>query len=205
MHRHPTFSGLALTALTLFLVSAGGPAAAQELVRTRHQYAAKVVCSFLTPFQDGILAQGIYRTAINIHNPNNHTVKLAAKVAIADTFGSEPSQFSVTPYRSIKLGPDGATRIDCGTIAGYYCPFGDTSICVDFGFFDGFVVIQSESELDVVGVYTARHSGQDDEVETLDVEEVEGRTVRQTLTISPQSLGEIRERIRLPSAPPENR
>jgi hypothetical protein len=45
-------------------------------------------------------------------------------------------------------------------------------MCIDFGALDGFVVINSPIELDVVAVYTARQAT--GEAHTLDVERVPG-------------------------------
>lgn len=42
-----------------------------KTIKTEYQYAAKVVCSLLTPHQDGTLARGTYRTKVNIHNPTD--------------------------------------------------------------------------------------------------------------------------------------
>ncbi len=112
------------------------------------------VQSLLLPHQDGSLARGTYRTAVNIHNPTNKEVTVAAKVALATQFGSEPGPFGVTPFKEAVLQPDGAVGVNCFDIAGYFCPI--DGVCVDFAFLEGFLVIKSPVPLDVVGVYTAR-------------------------------------------------
>ena len=160
-------------------VSQAEPVKPSKTIKTEYQYAAKVVCSLLLPHQDGTLARGTYRTTINIHNPTNRQITVAAKVALATQFGSEPGPFSVTPFKEAVLQPDGAVGLSCFDIAGYFCPI--NGLCVDFAFLEGFLVVKSPVSLDVVGVYTARHT--EGEVESIDVEAVQPRRARETVQI----------------------
>jgi len=139
-------------------VSQAEPVKPSKIVKTEYQYAAKVACSLLQPHQDGSLARGTYRTAVNIHNPTNKEITIAAKVALATEFGSEAGPFAVTPFKEAILQPDGAVGVNCFDIAGYFCPI--DGVCVDFAFLEGFLVVKSPVELDVVGVYTAAYGGQ---------------------------------------------
>ena len=150
-----------------------------ETIKTEYQYAAKVACSLLLPHQDGTLARGTYRTVVNIHNPTNKKITIAAKVALATQFGSEPGPFDVTPFKSAVLQPDGAVGVNCFDIAGYFCPI--DGVCVDFAFLEGFLVVKSPVPLDVVGVYTARHT--DGEVESIDVEAVQPQKIHDTVKL----------------------
>lgn len=166
-----------------------------ETMKSEYQYAAKVVCSFLLPHQDGTLAKGTYRTIVNIHNPTDKTIQVAAKVALATEFGSDPGPFSVTPFKKAELQPDGAVELNCFNVAGYFCPI--NGVCVDFAFLEGFVVIKSPVPLDVVGVYTARHA--DGEVETMDVETVQPKQIREDVRLMPGEKGtEIKKHIPYP-------
>lgn len=144
-----------------------------EIIKSNYQYAAKVVCSLLTPHQDGDLAKGVYRTSINIHNPTDKKVTFVDKMALSGSPGTVPGEFSVTPFEKTTLIPDGAVQFTCGDIAGFFCPI--NGVCVDFAFLDGFLVIKSPVKLDVVGVYTARSA--DGEVESIDVERVPERKI----------------------------
>lgn len=144
-----------------------------EKIKTEYQYAAKIACSLLLAHQDGTLVKGIYRTIVNIHNPTNEKITIAAKVALATQFGSDPGPFDVTPFKKAVLQPDGAVGVNCFDIASYFCPI--DGICVDFAFLEGFLVIKSPEPLDVVGVYTARHT--EGEVESIDVETVKPRRI----------------------------
>ncbi|MCH9697591.1 MAG: Kazal-type serine protease inhibitor domain protein [Gammaproteobacteria bacterium] len=167
-------TGLLLTACFFFVgfMCLSKPAQA-EVIKTQYQYAAKVVCSLLTPHQDGDLAKGIYHTSINVHNPTDRKVTFADKVALSGSPGTEPGEFSVTPFEKTTLAPDGAVQFTCGNIAGFFCPI--NGVCIDFAFLDGFLVIKSPVKLDVVGVYTARSV--DGEVESIDVERVPARKI----------------------------
>lgn len=152
-----------------------------ETVETGYQYAAKVVCSIILPQQDATLAQGTYRTIVNIHNPSNKPITIAAKVALSTPFGEDPGPFSVAPFKKAVLQPDGATELSCFNIAGFFCPIG--GVCIDFAFLEGFVVIKSPDPLDVVGVYTARPT--DGDVTSIDVETVEGRVLEEAVEVYP--------------------
>jgi len=166
-----------------------------ETIKTEYQYAAKVVCSLMLPHQDGTLAKGVYRTIVNIHNPTKKRVTIAAKVALSTEFGSDPGPFSVTPFKKAELQADGATELNCFNIAGYFCPI--NGVCVDFAFLEGFVVIKSPEPLDVVGVYTARHS--DGEVETMDVDAVPQRQISEAVELTPpEPKSEIKRHMEFP-------
>jgi hypothetical protein len=160
-------------------LSQAEPIRPSKTIKTEYQYAAKVACSLLLPHQDGTLARGTYRTTVNIHNPTDKKIPIAAKVALATQFGSEPGPFGVTPFKEAVLQPDGAVGVSCFDIAGYFCPI--DGVCVDFAFLEGFLVIKSPVPLDVVGVYTARHT--DGEVESIDVETIQPRQIRETVNI----------------------
>ncbi|SEP24593.1 Kazal-type serine protease inhibitor domain protein [Nitrosovibrio sp. Nv6] len=155
------------------------PLKPSKTIKTEYQYSAKVACSLLLPHQDGTLARGTYRTTVNIHNPTDKKITVAAKVALATQFGSEPGPFGVTPFKEAVIQPDGAVGVNCFDIAGYFCPI--DGVCVDFAFLEGFLVVKSPVPLDVVGVYTARHT--DGDVESIDVEAIEPRKLKETVKI----------------------
>lgn len=123
------------------------------------QYAVKIVCGK----QEGdILAPGRYWTAVNVHNPTDHAVTFNTKVATAYPGGDAGP---VSDYTQAELGPDQALEYDCEDI--FDLAEGGE------GFLKGFVVIQSDVELDVVAVYTA--AGKDRGVETFHTERVPPR------------------------------
>jgi hypothetical protein len=107
------------------------------------QYAAKFVCGK----SDGeALAPGVYFTAINVHNPTARDVTFRKKFALP---GREPEKSGNTPKKPVSadLRPDAALEIDCPDIREH--------TGVDEVFLKGFVVLESDVELDVVAVYTA--------------------------------------------------
>ena len=120
------------------------------------QYAVKFVCGK----SDGeVVAPGNYFTAINVHNPTYDGIRFRKKVAVALP-GEQPGP--VSNFFDAKLGPDEALEIDCQDI------FKHASS--DAPFLKGFVVIESDVELDVVAVYTA--AGATEYIETFHTERV---------------------------------
>jgi hypothetical protein len=89
------------------------------------------------------------------------------------------------------LEPDQVVAYNCFDISNFYCPI--HGVCVDFTAIDGFLVVNSPVELDVVAVYTAHPKG--GEVSTLDTETVAGRRMPKTIVIKPDE----------PRAQPEKR
>jgi CARDB len=122
------------------------------------QYAAKFVCGK----SDGtVVAPGIYFTAINVHSPSSRPVFLRKKVAIALP-GEHPGP--TTQFVQARLRPDEAFEIDCPDIMRF---------ARAQGFIKGFVVIETDVELDVVAVYSA--AGATRQVETMELERVPPR------------------------------
>lgn len=130
------------------------------------QYAVKFVCGKST---GEVVAPGVYYTAINVHNPTNEEVRFRKKVAVALP-REQPGP--VSEFSEAKLGPDQALEIDCPDILRH----ASTPEEEPADFLKGFVVIESDVELDVVVVYTA--AGRDKQVETLDIERVSPRRRR---------------------------
>jgi hypothetical protein len=126
----------------LFLVLL--PAASHGQGPGRFQYAVKFVCGRTN---GPVVAPGVYYTAINVHNPGEKSVGLRKKIAIA-----LPSEKAgrVSKFFEAKLGPDEAFEIDCPDILKH----AETE-----GFVKGFVVVETEVELDIVAVYTTAGTG----------------------------------------------
>jgi hypothetical protein len=117
---------------------------AQFVTRVVVQYAAKFICG---KSAGAVVAPGVYCTAINVHNPIDETIAFRAKIAIALP-GLRPGH--VSKFFEAQLGPDQALEIDCPDILKRAEEKAD--------FLKGFVVIESDVELDVVVVYTASGS-----------------------------------------------
>ena len=123
------------------------------------QYAAKFVCG---KSAGTVVAPGLYFTAVNVHNPTYTAIRFLIKIAVALP-GLKPGP--VSRFFDASLGPDEALEIDSPDI------FKRAAARADF--LKGFVVIESEVELDVVVVYTA--AGSTGQVETLHTERVPAR------------------------------
>jgi hypothetical protein len=115
---------------------------------TEFQYAVKLVCGEVAAGPGAaptVVAPGHYWTAINIHNPDKcKDAHYRWKVAVA--LPGEPGH--ITPFWQTRpLRPDGAIEIDCPQVMQILQPQAPA-------FVKGYVVIESDIELDVVAVYT---------------------------------------------------
>ena len=72
-----------------------------------------------------------------------------------------------------------AVAFDCFAMANFFCPI--NGICVDFIAIDGFLVLNSASELDVVAVYSGHPK--DAQVSALEIETIAARTIATTITL----------------------
>jgi hypothetical protein len=127
----------------------------QGACATEFQYAVKVVCGLAKADMPGTpptpVAPGRYWTAINIHNPDKcRSARFRWKVVVARPLGEEPA---VPVFqREQVVGPDQAVEIDCDLITKVLpLPAPD--------FVKGYVVLESDSELDVVAVYSGGQAG----------------------------------------------
>ena len=133
---------------------------------TLHQYAVKVIQGEIkighktTP-----IGPGIYFTSVNVHNPWRHAVRYRFKLAASGSNG-EPGK--ITEFKSAGLEPDAVTEYDY---------LGFTSLLGSLpAFLEGYFVIESEEELDVVGVYTGA-TAKDNFLGAMHMERVPARDV----------------------------
>jgi hypothetical protein len=172
---------LVLATVTL-LAAIGSPAYAQQRVATTYQYSAKTLCTLLSDIGFGdAFAPGRYRTVINIHNPTERKIEITRKFALSLQPGETAGSFSITPYKSLTLEADQAVAYNCFDVAGFFCPI--DGVCVDFIAIDGFLVVNSPVELDVVAVYSA--NPKDGQISTLDVDTIAGRRMPKTIVVRP--------------------
>jgi hypothetical protein len=115
--------------------------------------------------QVGRVEKGHYYTAINVHNPADKATFVRFKFAAALP-GGKPGP--VSRFEEITLGPDQVISIDCARM--YEMLHGHPD-----EFIDGFAVIESDADLDVVAVYTA---GEHETVRTLHTERVPARLLQ---------------------------
>jgi len=113
------------------------------------EHAAKLVCGLQRDPKNLRLVRGLYGTAINIHNPGEQSVKFKKKLAL--TFPpDEQKPGKVYDIAVDNLGPDQALEVDCMDIQRKLFPRGFPK-----AYIKGFVLIQSDSPLNVTAVYTA--------------------------------------------------
>jgi hypothetical protein len=126
-------------------------------------YTVKFTCGTQSSTDDDVVT-GVYRTNINVHNPQNQTVNFCTKVVLPDNAATT----GITQLAAQSLGPDHALFIDCFTseAASIQSQLTNNSppITVPSGEFEGFVVIEvpqgkNGALLDVEGKYTARPGG----------------------------------------------
>jgi hypothetical protein len=135
----------------------------------------KLVCGEANVETPGApVAWGQYWTAINIHNPDKcKHARFRTKIAVAN-----PIPFAQGPVSQhvglAALGPDHAFEIDCQFIKAAW-PFLFSGQSAP-NFVKGYVVIESDHELDVVAVYTAAPSS-NKPLTTFQTERVPGRCV----------------------------
>lgn len=145
-----TKKNLPLGLLTLACLSLPGLAHSQDPLAAevkRNQYAVKIVCGRGETGGDmgGIVAQGTYFTAVNVHNPGTKTIAMRKKIAVAYP-NQKPGPIS--KWIEAKMEGDQAFEVDCPEM---YKIMG----LQPGKLLKGFLVIESQAELDVVGVYTA--------------------------------------------------
>ncbi len=142
------------------------PAEIVDIKRGYYEYAVKAVCGVLKGTKALPLNSGTYYTAINIHNPEAKDTKFRVKIAVAG-----PGQGgAVSAFHQFSLKADQALEIDCELIH----KFAE----LDPGtFVKGFAVVQSQTRLDIVGVYTV--GGLDDpSARSLHLERVTGTLIK---------------------------
>jgi hypothetical protein len=115
----------------------------------RFQYAAKVICGNVQ--EPGSVVPGIYRTEVNVHNPNQREVFLRKKLAVAIPPGQQlPGELHTIAEHGLKAGL--ALAVDCEHLWRILTPPPPPPPPTPF--FVGFLIIESTESLDVTAVYT---------------------------------------------------
>jgi hypothetical protein len=166
----------------VFLDNLGFDTSCQE---DRFDYAAKIICGLQNEPNDMRLARGLYATAINIHNPNNHEVTFFKKLALTyPPKGQEPG--AIMPIAFDTLKADEALKVDCMDIQRELFPNGFPT-----NYIKGFIVIQSPASLDVTGVYTTASLDEKGNVtkhSSIDVEQIRERKTKVSPPEMPKEL-----------------
>ncbi len=145
-----------------------GVKGASSDARTDFQYAVKIVCGQIPTTKPTPLPPGRYFTATNVHNPSRcDTVTLRWKVAL----GLQAMRVGpVSSFAEATLGPDEALTIDCNDVKARL----EKSGAPLPPYVEGWVVIETAAELDVVAVYASGNGG-DDPTRTFHTERVPAR------------------------------
>jgi hypothetical protein len=151
----------------VFAVTAAGQG--DSPAQSMQQYAAKFICGVAPPLETSnstpVASPGRYFTAINVHNPARATSTTVYKKFTVGLPAEEVG--AVTQYFEMQLAGDETMQIDCGNIARHL----NRS---QTAFLEGYAVIESLKELDVVAVYTAG-SGVGADVASIHTERVQPR------------------------------
>ena len=143
-----------------------------QVLCSKYEYSAKLICGKQGNPADLRLAHGLYATAINIHNPNDEKIYFFKKLAL--TYPPEEQKPGrVIPIAVDTLEYDEALAVDCLDIQkeAFDGEFPESYV-------KGFVVIQSPKSLDVTAVYTTAsldRQGRATEHSSIDVEQIRER------------------------------
>jgi hypothetical protein len=118
----------------------------------RFEYAAKVVCGEVGEPGEA-LAPGIYVTEINVYNPNERSVDLVKRLAVAIPPG-EQKQGDTYPDKPHSLQPGHALAVDCRHLRGLIPQQIPPLPAAVAPYIVGFFVIESTERVDVTAVYT---------------------------------------------------
>jgi hypothetical protein len=138
-----------------------------------YKYSAKLICGKVQrPCDDcddcchsgaKMVAPGHYYMSINLHNHADKSATFRMRISLAEP-GGKPGRVSRT-LEAKRLDAGQTMQIDCSQIS----RLADVSP----QFHEGFLVIDSDVDLDVVGVYTA--AGASGKIETMELERVPAR------------------------------
>ncbi len=148
-------------------------------------YAAKIICGLQKDPRDMRLARGFYATTINIHNPGDDAAKFLKKLALS--FPPEEQKPGKIFRISVDtLKPDEALKVDCNDVQRRLFPNGFPA-----PYIEGFIVIESDSSLDVTAVYTTAALDKEANVTThssIDVDQIRERERKKPVNEGPPDL-----------------
>ncbi|MDB5472238.1 MAG: hypothetical protein JWR84_3798 [Caulobacter sp.] len=159
--------------VTLIAALAGGSVAViPQQAASGSQYAVKVVCG--GGVDSTIVQPGRYNTAINVHNPGPEAAPFRYKVALAGV----RADGRISGFVDGIIGPDGVQVFTCRSL----------SALAGASSFDGFFVIETNYQFDVVTYYTAGVGSGG--VRAIDVETTPRREIA--------DVGRCRSNVRIP-------
>ena len=142
---------------------------------TGYQYAAKLVCGVQKDVDNLQLLHGVYSTVVNIHNPDVKPAMLRKTLALAIPPGSQEAG-EVKRIGEDVLAEQHTLATDCEDIRNrvFDGQFPNS-------FIDGFVVLESDSSLDVTAFYSSAVLGRDGKPSNhsgIHVEQIKERVIK---------------------------
>lgn len=151
---------------------------------TSFKYAAKFVCGDQADTNGLRLIRGRYATTINIHNASSAETLLHKQLSLSYP-PNEQRPGQVYPIAWDWLHDNQSLKTDCDEIRQrfYNGRFPQ-------GYIEGFITIDSNRPLDVVGVYTTGDINQEGQLlhSSIDIEQVKERDVRADLSVEKEDL-----------------
>ena len=114
----------------------------------RFDYAAKLICGVQRSEDVLRLTRGAYGTIVNILNSGSRTAEFEKRLALAFP-PAEQKPGNTYAIAIDRLSPGAAIKVDCDDIRARLFSSGFPE-----GYIDGFVTLESDEPLEVVGVYT---------------------------------------------------
>ena len=114
----------------------------------RFDYAAKLICGVQRSEDVLRLTRGAYGTTVNILNSGSRTAEFEKRLALAFP-PAEQKPGNTYAIAIDRLSPGAAIKVDCDDIRARLFSSGFPE-----GYIDGFVTLESDEPLEVVGVYT---------------------------------------------------
>ena len=115
-----------------------------------YEYAAKVVCGVQKSKNNPGVTTGIYATTINVRNPGGEQSMIIKYFVPTLPPGKQRPSHPIQMSQE-SVPPNSAFATDCHDIG--------ERAKITLTFWEGFLVIESQSSLDVVGVYTSATIG----------------------------------------------
>ncbi|WP_298922334.1 hypothetical protein [uncultured Roseobacter sp.] len=140
-------------------------------------YSAKLICGSQTDGDVLRLVRGTYATTINILNPNNKMAEFEKTLVLAYP-PIEQRAGSVQRIALDTLPARHALKVDCDDVRAALFKEGFPETDDPGAYIEGFVTLESDSRLDVVGVYTAAPLDADGQIAagiSMDLERAIGR------------------------------
>lgn len=135
---------------TGFCLDQNGNGVCDDVEPVRYKYAAKLICGEQPLPNDGRLVKGSYATTINVLNLSTFDARLIKTLSLSYPPEEQRAGEVVELARDV-LSPNEALKVDCPDVLNRAFPDG-----LPAPYIEGYVTIESATQLDVTGVYSSR-------------------------------------------------